>query len=111
MRQEEINIKVTLDEDKQPHSLAWQATSGDGGKAKAMLLSFFDNEKLDTLKIDLWTTDFQIMEMDRFMFQTLSALADTYQRATQNNELASQLKEFSLHFGEKTGTLKPRENS
>ena len=31
-----------------------------------MLLSLFDKDDLDTLKIDLWTKDMQVMEMDRF---------------------------------------------
>ena len=71
-----------------------------------MLLSFFDEESKDTLKIDLWTTEMQVIEMDRFFFQTLRGLADTYFKATQNAELATSMRQFVHYFGEKTGILK-----
>ncbi len=65
-----------------------------------MLLSVFDQETKDTLKIDLWTKDFQVAEMDRFIFQTLRAIADTYQRATNNTALANDMQRFAHYFGE-----------
>ena len=70
--------------------------------SKALLLSFFDRQSKDTLKIDLWTVDMQVAEMDRFFFQTLRSLADTYFRATQNKELAADMQRFVQYFGEKT---------
>jgi gliding motility-associated protein GldC len=67
-----------------------------------MLLALFDRETLDTLKIDLWTRDMQVMEMDRFFFQTLRSLADTYYRATQNSQLSTDFQRFVQYFGEQT---------
>ena len=70
-----------------------------------MLLSIFDKEPLDTLKIDLWTKEMTVAEMDRFFFQTLKAMGDTYFRATKNKELAEQLQQFVQYFGEQTEIL------
>ncbi|MEM1214234.1 MAG: gliding motility protein GldC [Bacteroidota bacterium] len=106
----DINIKVGLNEEKMPVRIDWEASDNPAGTqlAKAMLLSFFDDETRDTFKIDLWTTEMQVMEMDRFFFQTLRGLADTYFRATQNNELAADMQRFVDYFGQKTGIL-PKE--
>ena len=48
----------------------------------------------------------QVIEMDRFVFQTLRGLADTYFKATQNAELATSMRQFVHYFGEKTGIIK-----
>jgi len=74
-------------------------------KGKAMMLSLFDGDTMETVKIDLWTTDFQIQEMDRFVFQSLRSIADTYYKATKNVELASQMQSFIEHFGKQTEIL------
>lgn len=104
----DINIKVSLNEEKMPVRIDWGASDNPAGQqtAKAMLLSFFDEETKETLKIDLWTKEMQVMEMDRFFFQTLRALADTYFKATQNAEMATQFQHFAKYFGEKTGIIK-----
>ena len=99
-----IQLDIGLNEEKLPVSIQWSTDTDAKSKAcKAMFLSLFDEETKDTLKIDLWTTKMQINEMDRFMFQTLRSLADTYFRATQNRELASQMQQFVNYFGEQTG--------
>ncbi len=108
-RTSEIVIRVGLNDQNIPLHLEWESSEGqDAGKphaAKGLLMSVFDRQTLDTLKIDLWTEDFQVMEMDRFMFQTLRGLADTYFRATQNKELAAAMQQFVTYFGEKTGII------
>ena len=101
-----INIKVGLDNQNHPIDIQWMSDDNPNGnkyaEAKAMLLSFFDKEHLDTYKIDIWTPELQVVEMDRLIFQTLRALADTYQKATRNNELANDMQKFVHYFGEET---------
>ena len=75
-----------------------------------MLLAVFDKEHKDTYKIDLWTNELQINEMDKFMYQTLKGLADTYYRATNNEELANDMRKFIQYFGEKAELITPEEN-
>lgn len=102
----EIKITVSLDDKNMPEKITWDATDNPKPKVcKAMLLSLFDDENRDTLKIDLWTKEMQMVEMDRFMYQNLKALADTYFRATKNNELATQMRQFAQFFGEETKSI------
>ncbi len=100
----QIKIDITLGENRIPESIKWSAPDQekfDEG-AKAMLLSFFDEKNRETLKIDLWTKDMQVVEMDRFFYQTLKALVDTYFRATNNQSMARAMQQFVQYFGEQT---------
>lgn len=107
-----INIRVGLNENNVPIKMEWQSNDNPAGitpqECKAMLLSLFDKENKETFKIDLWTNEMQVGEMDRFFYQTLRALSDTYFKATQNKELATDMRRFVQYFGEKTEIL-PKE--
>ncbi len=109
VKKSKIEIEIGLNAAKMPEVIRWKADDQPSSTAyqesKAMLLSFFDKDTKDTLKIDLWTTEMQIVEMDRFMFQTLRALADTYFRATANAQLANDMQLFVDYFGKKTGII------
>jgi gliding motility-associated protein GldC len=104
-----ITVKVGLSSDKIPVKIEWMADDdpSDTGwtEIKAMMISLFDLDTRDTLRIDLWTKEMRVDEMDRFMFQTLRAMADTYHRATQNAELANEMQHFVDYFGKKTGII------
>ena len=112
-RTSQIRITVNLDEKNMPIGIDWDADDRSKGSepvaCKAMLLSLFDRENLDIVKIDLWTKDMQVDEMDKFFFQSLRGMADTYYNATQNRELAVDMRRFVHYFGEKTGILKKEE--
>ncbi len=104
----EIKIRVGMNAAQMPVEMEWSASDQPGAEAqpcKAMLLSLFDAKSKETLKIDLWTQEFQVVEMDRFMYNTLRALADTYHKATQNAQLAADMQRFVQYFGEKTEIL------
>ncbi len=70
VKHSDITITIGLDESNVPVTMRWQAENAGQApqECKAMLLSLFDRESLDTLKIDLWTKDMQVIEMDRFFF-------------------------------------------
>jgi gliding motility-associated protein GldC len=107
----EIRINVTLDSDKIPSKITWYASEqgpDTESEAKAMLLSLFDTDQKDTLKIDLWTKDMQVNEMDRFFYNTLKAMADTYVRATGNQKLAGAMQQFAAYFGEQSEVLEKK---
>ena len=106
-----ITINVGLDEDKMPIELQWKASDNKGPSeaCKGVLLSLFNEQSKETMKIDLWTKDMQVVEMDRFMYQTLRGLADTYFRATGNKELANQMQQFTFYFGQATGAIPKQE--
>lgn len=104
-----INIRVGLNEQRMPTKIDWEASNnpnGDGPQpCKAMLLSMFDEQTKDTLRVDLWTTKMQVVEMDRFFYQTLRGLAETYFRSTQNQKLAADMQQFVQYFGEQTEVI------
>jgi gliding motility-associated protein GldC len=99
----EIKFLVELDENRVPEKLTWSAE--DGGveleEAKAMMLSIWDSKVHETLRIDLWTKDMPVDEMKLFFHQTLVAMSETFQRATQDEKMADTMKDFCDYFAEK----------
>jgi gliding motility-associated protein GldC len=99
-----INIQVELAEDKMPETIQWTAPDGgvvDWQNAKAILLGLWDGQEKSALRIDLWTSKMMVDEMNDFFYQTFHGMADTYLRATKNDELAKELKEFAKSFFKK----------
>ncbi|RAV30701.1 gliding motility protein GldC [Sinomicrobium soli] len=99
----DIKLTVELDENRVPEKLRW--TAEDGGvqeeEAKAMLLSVWDSEQQETLRIDLWTKDMPVDEMKVFFHQTLVAMADTFHKATQDEKMTATMRDFCEYFAEK----------
>jgi gliding motility-associated protein GldC len=99
----EIKFTVELDENRVPEKILW--TAQDGGvqleEAKAMLLSIWDSNAKETLRIDLWTKDMPVDEMKIFFHQTLVAMADTFERATQDEKMSGTMRDFCDYFAEK----------
>lgn len=99
-----ITIDVTLDEQKVPQQINWNATDSSTQMkqdAKAMCVAFWDGADKTALRIDLWTKDMMVDEMADFFYQMFSTMADTYQRATQQKELAEDVRIFSKQFIQK----------
>lgn len=98
-----IELSVELDENKIPEKLQWSAE--DGGikdqEAKAMMLSVWDGEAQETLRIDLWTKDMPLDQMKVFFHQTLVAMSNTFNRATQDEKMTATMKDFCDYFAEK----------
>ncbi len=98
-----IDLTVELDENRIPEKLHW--TAKDGGitnqEAKAMMLSVWDSKTKESLRIDLWTKDMPVDEMKVFFHQTLVAMSDTFNRATQDEKMTATMKDFCDYFAEK----------
>jgi gliding motility-associated protein GldC len=98
-----IELTVELDENRIPEKLQWSAQ--DGGivneEAKAMMLSVWDHKNQESLRIDLWTKDMPVDEMKLFFHQTLVTMADTFNRATQDEKMTETMKDFCDYFAEK----------
>ncbi len=104
----EINLKVHLDDENVPNTIEWQATDApEPGmqEAKAMMISLWDAEARNALRIDLWTKDMSIDDMNDFFFQVLLTMADTYKRATNNKEIMADMKQFARDFAEKASKM------
>jgi gliding motility-associated protein GldC len=108
----EIKVRISLDDQRIPEQIEWIATDAHQelpSNSKSVFLALLDKETLDTSTLFLWTKDCQVAEMDRKLFYALSSLADGYYRATQNTELANEMRRFVHYFGEKTGIIPPEE--
>lgn len=105
VKSSDITIRVGLNAEHVPVKIEWGASDRNNGRmdeCKAMAVALFDKEHRDTLRIDLWTKEMQVIEMDRFVYQVLRSLGQTYLRATQNKDLAEDIAKFAHYFGEKT---------
>lgn len=113
MKQSTITIDVTLDEERVPEYISWQASDSTAEmkqKAKAMMLSFWDSSDKTALRIDLWTKDMMVDEMGDFFYQSFMTMADTYNRATRHTELVDEMKNFAKLFYEKFKAHQLKEN-
>lgn len=98
-----IEINVLLDENKVPEKLHWTAEDGgvDNQEAKAVFISVWDHKTKESLRIDLWTKEMPVDEMKIFFHQTLSAMSDTFQRATNDEKMSATMRDFCDYFAEK----------
>jgi gliding motility-associated protein GldC len=104
MEHSTITIKVKLDKEKIPQQIEWNATgttTQDTQEAKGLMLAFWDGAEKTAMRIDLWTKDMMVDEMADFFYQTLTTMADTYNRATHHQELTDEMKEFAKTFYQK----------
>ena len=98
-----IEFKIGLDENNIPEEINWSADDGQvkNAEAKAMLISVWDNKKKETLKVDLWTKDMPLDEMQQFFHETLVSMATTFETATNDDKMAATMRDFCDYFAEK----------
>jgi gliding motility-associated protein GldC len=104
MQDNTITIKVHLDERKLPEKITWNASGSTAEApqvAKGTLVSFWDGAEKTALRIDLWTKEMMVDEMTDFYYQTFMGMADSFKRATNNEELSADIKEFAKGFYQK----------
>jgi len=108
MKKSEIKFVVSLDEAKQPVAITWEADdSGVSGvkSCRSLMISLWDEQEKSTLRIDLWTKEMLVNDMQRFFYESLSSMADTYLRATNDENTAADLREFSEKFAKKAALI------
>lgn len=103
MTKSEIKIQVGVDENRVPEAITWTAEEGKvkDEDAKAMLLSMWDTKKKEAVRIDLWTKEMPVDEMNVFFHQTLLAMSHTFYKATQNEKMTAMMQDFCEYFAEK----------
>ncbi len=97
-RERQIQFTVTLDDKDVAEEIRWQATDSplEGEQlCEAFLISLWDGDQKASLRIDLWTKKMQVDHMNAFFFQTFLTLADTFQAATSNEEVAEEIRQFA----------------
>jgi gliding motility-associated protein GldC len=108
-----ITIDVHLDENKVPEHIMWKSSAGTAEaeqKAKAMMLAFWDGADKSALRIDLWSKEMMVDEMADFYYQTFITMADSFVRATGQQQLSEELKTFAKEFNRKFRETQLKEN-
>jgi gliding motility-associated protein GldC len=103
----DIKINVGLNENHVPLRMKWSASDGNVNdqETKAMFLAMWDEDKKQTLKIDLWTDQMSVEEMKVFFHQTLLTMADTFEKATGETLICEDLRDYCYHFADKMNVL------
>ena len=103
----EIKLNIGLDENKIPEVITWSAEDGgiSNEETKAFLLSVWDPKQKESLRIDLWTKDMPVDEMQKFFHQTLVTMTDTFTKATHDQKMAETMKDFTDYFAEKLNLI------
>ena len=104
-KKEKFSIEVVMDENLIPENLEWSSTQGESENASAALIYLWNAQKNETFSLDLWTKKMSIEEMNKMMFQTIMTLANSYEKATSEDQLANAMRDFGEFFGEKTKIL------
>ena len=105
----QITLKVQLDENKVPEQIQWDASDNNVSNrdARAMMLSVWDPEEQNTLRVDLWTKEMTVDEMKKFIHQSILLMADTLQRATGEDKMADTMRDFGDYYAEKLQLIAP----
>ena len=103
MKKTQISFNIELDENKIPEKITWSANDGgvNNKDSKAIFISVWDHEPQETLKIDLWTKDMPVDQMNVFFHQTLVSLSQSYMKATNNEKMTDAFNQFCDYFAEK----------
>ena len=109
LKKSKIEINVSTNENNLPERIEWSAKEGgvDQADAEAMILSFWDKNQQAAMRIDLWNKEMTVDDMKKFMHQTLLTMADSFERATGENNMAEDLRDYCHHFADKMGILPP----
>ncbi len=106
-KKESLTVEVTMDENMIPESIYWHSSQENNKdeEASAALMYFWNASKKETFNLDLWTKKMSIEEMNMMIFQSFMTIANTYERATSEDQLANAMRDFAEFFGEKTKIL------
>lgn len=94
MKQSNINIAVTLDDEHVPEKIMWEADDNqqDGmAETKALSLALWDPAQRNSLRIDLWAKDMPLEDMKRFHVDCIGGMAQSILNSTGDEYMASEI--------------------
>ena len=102
MKKTEIKFDIGLDDNNVPETIHWSASDNNmHAEAKALMLAVWDASEQNTMRIDLWNKEMQVNEMKQFVHQTMLTMADSFEKATNERNMAGAMREFCAFFAEK----------
>ena len=109
-RKSEIKFIVQLDENSIPEGITWESEDTGGAEnpqpTSSFFISLWDNESKNTLTMGLWTKQMMVPDMDVQYFQTLLEMAENYQKATGNAEVAGMMRNLAQEIGIKLDIIR-----
>lgn len=96
MKKSLITFEIDLDKENLPEKITWKATdtNNQNNDAKAIAISLWDPTQNNTLKIDLWTKDMRVDEMDKFLVDTLGGLSQSMLTATGDTFISKSINDL-----------------
>ena len=99
-RKTQITLTVTLDENNTPEVMEWSAPDG-GVKAQSMeafFLSTWDKVAQESARIDLWSKEMPVDQMQVFVHQTFIGIRASYLKATEDAQMGEAMQQFCDFF-------------
>ena len=93
MKKSEIKFIVSLDEKNIPEKIEWVAEdslSQDLKESKSISLSLWDDNKKNTLRIDLWTKEMTTDDMKKFYIDCLGGLSQSILNSTGDEFMSKE---------------------
>ena len=93
MKRSEIKFIVTLDKENIPEKIEWNADDNisDGlSETKSISLSLWDEDKNNTLRIDLWTKKMKTNDMKKFYIDCLGGLSQSILNSTGDEFMSKE---------------------
>lgn len=108
MKKSKISFEIELDENNLPQTILLNTDDGQlkAAAIKSFLISAWDKQTNETLRIDLWTKEMMVNEMLIMYHQTLLSMATSLEKATNEHKLADALRDYCAFFGEQSGIIK-----
>lgn len=108
MKQETIRFDIELDDNHVPEKIQWTASDQQrSSEVKALILSVWDKQEQNTMRIDLWNKEMHVDEMKQFVHQTILTLADSFEKATNEKAMADTMRDFCDYYAEKMNIKPP----
>jgi|TARA_B100000959_G_scaffold267863_1_gene311842 gliding motility-associated protein GldC len=110
MKKSKISFEIELDKNNLPQTISLNTDDGQlsNVKVKSLLISAWDTKTKETLRIDLWTKEMMVNEMMIMYHQTLTSMANSLERATNEDKLAGALRDYCTFFAEQSGIINPK---
>ena len=93
MKKSEIKFIVTLDKENIPQKIEWNADDNisDGLlETKSKILYLWDEDKNNTLRIDLWTNKMKTNDMKKFYIDCLRGLSQSNLNSTGDEFMSKE---------------------
>ncbi len=90
----EIKFNVQLDKNNVPEKIDWDATDkpdDSPSDTRAIMISLWDHNLVNTMRMDLWTKEMTVDEMKRFYVDSIGGMAQSLMDATGDEFMSKEM--------------------